>query len=74
MKVAGIAVLCQDPRVFSAMRMAGTPCPFEGKIGDEAERLWQKYDILRPDYDEYIKNKKLKEKVQAEQVMYSEGK
>ena len=74
MKVAGIAVLCQDPRVFSAMRMAGTPCPFEGKIGDEAERLWQKYDILRPDYDEYIKNKKLKEKVQAEQVMYSTGK
>ena len=73
MKVAGIAVLCADPRVFSAMEMAGTPCPFEGKIGDEAERLWQKYDILRPDYDEYIKNKKLKEKVQAEQVMYSEG-
>ena len=73
MKVAGIAVLCADPRVFSAMEMAGTPCPFEGKIGDEAERLWQKYDILRPDYDEYIKNKELKEKVQAEEVVYSEG-
>ena len=74
MKVAGIAVLCADARVFTAMEMAGTPCPFEGKIGDEAERLWQKYDILRPDYDEYIKNKELKEKVQAEQVMYSKGK
>jgi hypothetical protein len=74
MKVAGIAVLCADARVFSAMEMAGTPCPFEGKIGDEAERLWQKYDILRPDYDEYIKNQELKEKVQAEQVMYSKGK
>ena len=74
MRVAGIAVLCQDPRVFTAMEMAGTPCPFEGNIGDEAERLWQKYDILRPDYDEYIKNKKLKEKVQAEQVMYFKGK
>ena len=73
MKVAGIAVLCQDSRVFSAMEMAGTPCPFQGQIGDEAERLWQKYDILRPDYDEYIKNKELKEKVQAEQVMYSKG-
>jgi len=73
MKVAGIAVLCADPRVFSAMEMAGTPCPFEGKIGDESARLWQKYDILRPDYDEYIKNKKLKEKVQAEEVVYSEG-
>ena len=74
MKVAAIALLCQDPRVFSAMHASSTPCPFEGKIGEEAERLWQKYDILRPDYDEYIKNKKLKEKVQAEQVMYSTGK
>ena len=74
MKVAGIAVLCADPRVFTAMEMAGTPCPFEGKIGDEAERLWQKYDILRPDYEQYKKNQELKEKVQAEQVMYSKGK
>jgi len=74
MKVAGIAVLCADARVFSAMEMAGTPCPFEGKIGEEAERLWQKYDILRPDYEQYKKNQELKEKVQAEQVMYSKGK
>ena len=73
MKVAAIALLCQDPRVFSSMEMAGSPCPFLGQIGEEAERLWQKYDILRPDYDEYIKNKELKEKVQAEQVMYSKG-
>ena len=74
MKVAGIAILCQDARVFSAMEMAGTPCPFEGKIGDEAERLWKKYDILRPDYEEYKNKLKLKERVQAEQVMYSTGK
>ena len=73
MKVAAIALLCQDPRVFASMEMAGSPCPFLGQIGEEAERLWQKYDILRPDYDEYIKNKELKEKVQAEQVMYSKG-
>ena len=74
MKVAGIAVLCADPRVFTAMEMSGTPCPFEGKIGEEAQRLWQKYDILRPDYEEYKNKLKLKEKVQAEQVMYSKGK
>ena len=73
MKVAAIALLCQDPRVFNSFMQAGTPCPFEGKISEEAQRLWDKYDILRPDYDEYIKNKKLKEKVQAEQVMYSKG-
>ena len=28
MKVAAVAILCQDDRVFSAMENAGTPCPF----------------------------------------------
>ena len=32
MKVAAVAILCQDERVFFAMEQAGTPCPFEGKI------------------------------------------
>ena len=36
MKVAAVSILCQDERVFEAMQMAGTPCPFEGKIGREA--------------------------------------
>ena len=50
MKVAAISLLCQDPRVFEAMVQAGTPCPFEGKIGKQANTLWKKYDKLRPDY------------------------
>ena len=41
MKVAAVSMLCQDERVFDAMKMAGTPCPFEGKIGEEAQRLWE---------------------------------
>jgi hypothetical protein len=41
MKVAAVSMLCQDERVFDAMHMAGTPCPFEGKIGEEAQRLWE---------------------------------
>lgn len=73
MKVAGIAILCQDPRVFSAMEAAGTPCPFEGQIGADATRLWSKYDLLRPDYKEYKERMETKEKIQAEQVMYSTG-
>ena len=73
MKVAGIAVLCQDPRVFTAMEMSGTPCPFEGKIGADAERLWAKYDKLRPDYVEYKARLQTKEEIQAEQVMYNGG-
>jgi len=31
MKVAAVSVLCQDRRVYDAMEMAGTPCPYEGK-------------------------------------------
>ena len=30
-----VSVLCQDRRVYDAMEMAGTPCPFLGKIGDQ---------------------------------------
>jgi hypothetical protein len=40
MKVAAVATMCQDRRVFDAMMSAGTPCPFEGKIGEEAKMAW----------------------------------
>ena len=40
MKVAAVATMCQDKRVFDAMMAAGTPCPYEGKIGDAARELW----------------------------------
>ena len=73
MSVAGIALLCQDPRVFKSMLAAGTPCPFEGQIGEAAQRLWDKYPELRPDYEEYKERMKIKEKIQAEQVMYDSG-
>jgi len=42
LKVAGISLLCQEVRVWNALWMAGTPCPFEGKIGDEAREEWLK--------------------------------
>ena len=54
MKIGAVSLLCQDERVFMAMIMAGTPCPFEGKIGAEAIEQWNKYDIERPDYETYI--------------------
>ena len=41
MKVAAVSLLCQDARVFEAMEMAGTPCPFLGKIGDQATDEWK---------------------------------
>ena len=40
MKVAAVSVLCQDRRVFDAMWNAGTPCPYEGKIGEVAKVAW----------------------------------
>lgn len=40
MKVAAVAIMCQDERVFSAMMNAGTPCPIDGKIGEQAKEIW----------------------------------
>ena len=63
MKVAAVAILCQDERVFESMIQAGTPCPIDGRIGKEAMKLWEKYDFERPDYKAYVKRMKLREKV-----------
>jgi len=49
MKVASVSILCQDPRVFKAMEMAGTPCPYQGKIGKEASMAWAENKTRRPD-------------------------
>lgn len=48
MKVAAVATLCQDERVFVAMNNAGTPCPIDGKIGAEAQALWDAQSNRRP--------------------------
>ena len=41
MKVASVSILCQDPRVWDSMTMAGTPCPYMGSIGQDAETGWK---------------------------------
>ena len=66
MKVAAVSILCQDERVFEAMQMAGTPCPFEGKIGKEAMVQWNKYDVERPDYDTYVKKLETRSRIDDE--------
>jgi hypothetical protein len=66
MKVAAVAILCQDERVFESMIQAGTPCPIDGKIGKEAKQLWGKYDHERPDYTTYVKRMKDREKADLE--------
>jgi hypothetical protein len=72
MKVAAVAILCQDPRVFESMEQAGTPCPFEGKIGKDAKAQWDKYDIERPDYDKYVEKMDTRLEID-ERIMKDEG-
>ena len=77
MKVAAVAILCQDERVFESMIQAGTPCPIDGKIGKEAKELWSKYDHERPDYKTYIKrmdDREKKEKEIAKKIALEEKK
>ena len=64
MKVAAVAILCQDERVFESMIQAGTPCPIDGKIGKDALALWTKYDFERPDYKAYVKRMKKREEAE----------
>jgi len=48
MKVAAVSVMCQDKRVFDAMMMAGTPCPYDGLIGTEAKAGWESHTEAQP--------------------------
>jgi len=48
MKVAAVSTLCQDDRVFQAMMNAGTPCPIDGKIGEDAKKVWDANSDRKP--------------------------
>ena len=45
MKVAAVSLMCQDSRVFDAMMNAGTPCPYDGLIGNEARLAWEAEEL-----------------------------
>ncbi len=66
MKVASVAILCQDARVHAAMEAAGTPCPWKGKIGAEAAAMWEQYPEMRPDYEMYLAKMDIKNRKDAE--------
>jgi hypothetical protein len=48
MKVAAVSIMCQDERVFTAMMNAGTPCPVDGKIGEQAKAIWEQDPDRKP--------------------------
>ena len=49
MKVASVSILCQDERVWDSMAMAGTPCPYMGSIGQDAETGWKENMDMIPE-------------------------
>jgi len=57
MKVAAVSMLCQDVRIFDAMIMAGTPCPYKGKIGSEALEAWKKNPNEAPEGSTILEEK-----------------
>ena len=57
MKVAAVAVMCQDWRTFDAMQKAGTPCPIAGLIGEDAAAEWKKNPRLQPKQEPVKLNK-----------------
>ena len=57
MKVAAVSMLCQDARAFDAMWRAGTPCPYNGKIGDDAAKAWEENPEDAPTDSKIFKKK-----------------
>ncbi len=60
MKVAAVSVMCQDERVFDAMMNAGTPCPFDGKIGVDAKAAWEENQDKMPGNKNKVVNEETK--------------
>ncbi len=58
MKVAAVSLLCQDARVFDAMWQAGTPCPYDGSIGDDARTGWEENPEDAPSGSKVLAQKK----------------
>ena len=73
MKVASVSILCQDPRTWDAMLMAGTPCPYMGSIGIDAETGWKENMDMIPEgsmiyakWNDEINQIKVKEGVESD--------
>ena len=67
MKVAAVSTMCQDRNVFDAMMNAGTPCPYQGLIGDAAKLGWETH------VEETEKELKLMGPIDAETVAPAVG-
>ena len=52
MKVASISLLCTDPDIFRSMAMAGSPCPYMGLTGSDAQAAWDAHTDQIPTIEE----------------------
>ena len=64
MKVAAVSTLCADPRVFDAMHMAGTYCPYMGAIGEDARKGWEENPDMVPEGSLVFKKIEIEQKEQ----------
>ena len=64
MKVAAVSTLCADPRVFDAMHMAGTYCPYMGAIGEDAKKGWTENIDMVPEGSLVFKKIEIEQKEQ----------
>ena len=46
LKVSATSLMCQDRKIFIAMKNAGTPCPVDGLIGKKALERWKELGVI----------------------------
>ena len=73
MKVAAVSTLCADPRVWDAMYMAGTYCPYMGAIGEEAKEGWEENPTLVPEGSQVFKQIEITKKEQQKTTGLTDG-
>jgi hypothetical protein len=73
MKVAAVSTLCADPRVWDAMYMAGTVCPYMGSIGEEAREKWEANSDMIPEGSEVFKKVEMVKKEENKTTGLTDG-
>jgi len=77
MKVASLALICKDPKIFSAMFAAETYCPINirGKslIGEQALAIYTRYPRIRPDYEDWKRQQDIIKEYKDNEEQFSTG-
>ena len=74
MKVAAISTLCADSRGFDAMWNAGTYCPYNASIGEDAKKGWEENKDKIPEGSLIFASMKQDEKEKIKKQREEDGK